>query len=383
MKKIVITLALLSIVFMNATVLAEEVDLAPTAGSAYLMDYETGTVMYEKNADEQLYPASMTKMMSLLLVMEQLHAGIISLEDEVVASSYAASMGGTQVFIEENEVLTIEELIKSTAIASANDAVVVLAEKVGGTVDNFVAMMNAKAKELGCINTNFMNPTGLHDDRHYSSAKDMALIAQALIKEGKEDILQYTSRYEDYIREDSEHKFWLVNTNKIIRNYDGMDGLKTGYTSQSMYCITVTAQRDNMRLISVVMNEPNKDDRTKNATALLDYGFATYRMVEDYPINSEIMDIKIEKGKPSYTTLQTMDDIYHLTKNKEEVSIVDETVTITQNKAPMNVGDVVGSLTLHYSDNSTNTVNLTVSEHILALDYIDIFFMVLKNTVFS
>ncbi len=382
MKKIGVFVVICLMLF-QVSVSAEEIDIAPSSNSAYLMDYETKTVMYEKNADEKLYPASMTKMMSLYLVMEQLHAGIISWEDEIVASKHAASLGGAQVFIEENEVLTVEELIKSAAIASANDAITVLAEKVGGTEENFVAMMNKKAEELGCTNTNFVNPTGLHDENHYSSAKDMAIIAHALIEEGQEDILQYTSKYEDYIREDSENKFWLVNTNKIIRTYDGMDGLKTGYTSNSMYCITVTAQRDDMRLIGVVMNVANKEERTKDATALLDYGFASYQMVKDYEINSEIMEVKIEKGKPTYATLKTMDNISHLNKNGEEITIINETVSIINNKAPISVGDKVGELTIDYSDGSSKTVDLSVTDHILALDFIDLFLMACKNAIFS
>lgn len=383
MKKLCCLVLFLSLIFPLPIAMAEEVDLTPTAQAAYLIDYETGTVLYQKDAENKHYPASMTKMMSLLLVIEQLNSGALRWEDEVMASAHAAQMGGSQIYLEQGEVMTVEELVKSSALASANDAITALAEKVGGTEENFVAMMNRRAAELGCINTHFVNPTGLHDENHYSCAKDMALIAQTLIQVGGDKILQYTSKYEDYIRENSENKFWLVNTNKMIRTYQGMDGLKTGYTSQSLYCITVTAVRNDLRLIAVVMNEPTKDSRTKDAAALLDYGFASYRMVTDLEAGTLVTEIPIEKGKPERVALKTVEAVRHLSKVNEEVTIVDKTYTITENKAPLHVGDRIGSVTLHYSDGYTKTVDLTVKEPVVSLDFIDIFLMTLKTCVFS
>ncbi len=383
MRKIIVSLIVVLTCIFPMSVSAEEVvDLAPGAKAAYLIDYETGSVLFEKNAHEKLYPASMTKMMSLLLVIEQIHSGDIKWDEMIVASANAASLGGSQIYLQPNEIMSIEDLYKSSAVASANDAITALAERVGGTEANFVAMMNKKAQELGCTNSNFMNPTGLHDANHYSTAHDMAIIAQALIKEGQDDILRYTSEYEDYIREDTENKFWLVNTNKLVRTYQGMDGLKTGFTSQSEYCITVTAERNNFRLIGVVMGESTKESRTKDCLALLDYGFATYKVVTDIEVGTIVTEIPIQRGKPSKVTLKTMDSVHHLTKINETINVLDQSYTILQNKAPLNVGDVVGSITINYTNGYQKTVDLTVTDPILELDYLDILFLTLRHIVF-
>ncbi len=382
LMKLFIVLGILTSCISTIEVNAEEVDITPHSHAAVLIDYETGTLIYAKNENEKLYPASMTKMMTLILVMEHLHAGVIDWKDEITVSEYAESMGGAQVYLEQGEVISIEELVKSTAIASANDAAVVLAEKVGGTVNNFVAMMNKKAQELGCTNTNFMNPTGLHDDQHYSSAMDMALIAQELIRVGGDDVLQYTSSYEGYIREDTDSKFWLVNTNSLVRTYEGMDGLKTGFTNHSRYCITVSAIRDGMRLIGVVMNVATKDERSADATALLDYGFATYHLVQDIAKNTDVMEITIDKGKPSQVMLRTIDDVSHLSRVDEEIMPVRQETHIQQNHAPIEAGQEIGKLIIEYNDGSTSEVGLTIDQSVYQLDFIDLFFKALKNALF-
>ena len=237
--------------------------LAPSAKGVYLCENTTGKVIYARNEKEKLYPASMTKMMGLLLIFESLHDGKLKWEDTVTTSEYAASMGGSQVFLEVNETMSVKDMIKSICIASANDAMVAMSEKVGGSVDGFVEMMNEKAKTLKLSNTHFANPTGLHDPDHYSCAKDMAIIARALIKEGGEELLKITSTYDAYIRENSDSKFWLVNTNKLLKQYPGVDGLKTGFTTEALSCITTTAKKDGLRLIGVVMGEPSSKVRNK------------------------------------------------------------------------------------------------------------------------
>ena len=244
--------------------------LASGAQSAYLMEYESGAVLFEKNADEKLYPASMTKMMGLLLIYEALNEGSLKWDDTVSASAHAASMGGSQIFLEENETMTVEDLVKAICIGSANDAMVAMAEKIGGSHEHFVEMMNEKAQTLGLTNTHFVNATGLHDKDHYSSAKDMAIIAQALIAKGGDDLLKITGTYDAYIREDGDDKFWLVNTNKLLKQYPGVDGLKTGFTQEAMSCITATAKKERVRLIAVVMKEPNSKQRNLEAKQLLD-----------------------------------------------------------------------------------------------------------------
>ncbi len=384
MKKLACLFLAIWLCFPTLSIKAEEpVELTPSASASFLIDFETGTVLYEKNAEEKHYPASMTKMMSLLLVIEQLNSGALDWNDEVTASAHAAEMGGSQIYLQQGEVMTVEELIKSSALASANDAITALAEKVGGTEENFVAMMNQRAQQLGCVNTHFVNPTGLHDEDHYSCARDMALIATALIQEGGQQILQYTSKYEDYIRQDTENKFWLVNTNKMIRTYSGMDGLKTGYTSQSLYCITVTALREDLRLIAVVMGEPTKEQRSEEAAALLDYGFASYQMVTDLETGSVISEISVEKGKPERIQVQTMSPLRHLSKVNETIEIVDQSYTITRHRAPIRVGEPVGSVTVRYSDGYSASAKLTVTEPVLSLGFTDLLLLTLKKAIFS
>lgn len=251
-------------------------DLAPSAKAAYLVENTTGKVIYAKHETDKLYPASMTKMMGLLLIFEALHDKKISWDESVSASEYAASMGGSQVFLEPGESMSVRDMVKSICIASANDAMVAMAEKVGGSNDHFVAMMNDKAKELKLSNSHFMNATGLHDPEHYTCAKDMSIIARALIAEGGEELLRITSTYDAYIRENTDKKFWLVNTNKLLKQYEGVDGLKTGFTTEAMSCITVTAKKKDLRLVAVAMGEPSSKQRNAEIKQMLDYGFSQY-----------------------------------------------------------------------------------------------------------
>ena len=235
MKKVLLFLLLISCCFTKVYA----IDLAKNAKSSVLIEASTGEIIYEKNKDEKLAPASMTKMMSLILIMEAIEKGNIKLNQIVTISENASKMGGSQIYLETNEKMSVDDLLKGICMASANDAVVALAETIYGSEDEFVKEMNKRAKVLGLKNTNFMNATGLDDENHYSSAYDMALIAKELVSHKK--VLEYSSNYEDYLRENTNKKFWLVNTNKLIKTYDGMDGLKTGYTEKAGYCLTATA----------------------------------------------------------------------------------------------------------------------------------------------
>ena len=207
-------------------------DLAKNATSAIMLESSTGEIIFQKNANEKRPPASMTKMMSMLLIMENIEKGNLTFEEEVTASAYASSMGGSQIFLETNEMMTVEDLVKGICIASGNDATVALAEKIAGTEKAFVKLMNDKAKNLGLKNTNFVNATGLDAEGHYSSAHDMSVMARELVRHEK--ILEFSSIYEDYLRQNTDRKIWLVNTNKLVRFYEGVDGLKTGYTASSV-----------------------------------------------------------------------------------------------------------------------------------------------------
>ena len=272
MKKILILLLLfISIPLVKAE---ETEDLAPNAKSAIMIEASTGEILFQKNKDEKLAPASMTKMMSMLLIMEEIENGNLKWNEMITTSEKASSMGGSQIFLKVGEKMTVEDLLKGVAIASGNDAVVALAERVSGSEEQFVKRMNTRAQDLGLKNTNFINATGLTADNHYSSAYDMSLIAKELVKHEK--ILEFTSTYEDYLRKDTKSPFWLVNTNRLVRFKEGVDGLKTGFTDEAGYCLTATMKKDNMRLITVVMKEENTSKRSADTTKMLDYGFNIY-----------------------------------------------------------------------------------------------------------
>ena len=320
-------------------------DLTPNSKSAVLLEASTGTIIYEKNSEEKLPPASMTKVMSMLLIMEAIDNNKISLEDEVTISPTAASMGGSQVFLQAGEKYKLEELLKGVAIASGNDAVVALAEHLAGSVDKFVSLMNDKARELNLINTHFSNPHGLDDDNHYTTAKDMAIMAKELVK--YEKILEYTSIYEYYMPKPDGSKSWLVNTNKLVRFYEGVDGLKTGFTASAKYCLTATAKKNNMRLISVVMGAETSDLRSSDTVKLLNYGFNSYKLKTIYSKDKPITSIKINNSKKEIFKVFLKEDATIL-EDKTSNSNSNYSYEINLNKisAPALKNTIVGKATL-------------------------------------
>ena len=292
MKKIL--LIIMSFFVLNLNVLAEE-DFAPNGKSAILVDNLSGKVLYEKNADEKLAPASMTKLASMLMVMEAIDNGNLKFEDKVTISEEAANMGGSQVFLQAGEVYTVYDLLKSVAIASGNDAVVALAEKIGGSQSGFIDMLNKRLKEIGATNTNFVNAHGLDAEGHYSTARDMSIIARELLKHPK--ILEFTSIYEEYLEKNDGSRIWLVNTNKLVRFYDGVDGLKTGFTKTAGYCLTATASKNNFRLISVVMGEDTSENRSSDTVKMLNYGFNTFKINIIKTKGESLGKVRVERGK--------------------------------------------------------------------------------------
>lgn len=385
MKKGWIAILIGLLMFSMSPVRAEEAEeqpaLAIQAQSAYVMEYSTGQVVFKKNETEKLYPASMTKMMGLILIFEALNNGKLSMEDTVTVSETAASMGGSQIFLEVNEVMKVEDMIKSICIASANDAMVAMAEKLGGSVENFVKNMNAKGEEIGLENTHFVNTTGLHDPEHYSCAKDMARIAQVLIQTGGETLLAITSTYDTYIRQDSEKPFWLVNTNKLIKQMEGVDGLKTGFTQEAMSCITVTAKRDNLRLISVVMKEPSSQVRNAETKQLLDYGFAMFDQKVLYDKGSIIEAINIDLAKPESANLVTLNEVPIVFKNGEEPQITDQRVVITKSDLPYTIDEKIGELQITLDNQTTLTVDLGVDAEMEKVSYFDLFLILWKQVL--
>lgn len=354
-------------------------DLAPNAKSAFLMEYTSGKVIYAKAENEKLYPASMTKMMGLLLIYEALNTKKLTWDDIVTTSEHAASMGGSQVFLEVNEQMSVKDMVKSICIASANDAMVAMGEKIAGTHEGFVAKMNDRAKELGLSNTHFVNATGLHDPQHYTTAHDMAMIAQALVKEGGDELLEITSTYDAYIRENTDNKFWLVNTNKLLKQYPGVDGLKTGFTQEAMSCITVTAKKDNLRLIAVVMGEPTSKQRNAEIKTLLDYGFSQFEQAILYP-SGTIMETKtIDNAKPNEVNFVASHDLSYVYAKGSEPKEKSKTVEITNTQLPYNPGDVVGKVTIEMDDGFIIEGDVSVDQLIAPLQYFDIFIKAMKS----
>lgn len=374
MKKIIFSIFTFFVVITNT--FAQE-NLAPNSKSAILLETSTGKIIYENNANEKLAPASMTKIMSMLLIMEAVDSGKLSLEDDVLVSENAANMGGSQIFIEVGETYKVKDLLKGIAIASGNDAVVAMAEKVGGTVENFVKMMNDKIKELGLKNTVFINPHGLDAEGHYSTAYDMAMIAKELLKHEK--ILEFTSIYEDYLQKPDGSSTWLVNTNRLVRFYEGVDGLKTGFTSTAKYCITTTAKKNNMRLLSVVMGVETSDLRSKDTTNLLNYGFNTYKLDMIMNKNKILGNVKVEKGKVDNIDLTLIDDATLLKKINDEDTDYFVNLKLDKVVAPVKVGDVVGKAEIMDIDGKLiMEKDVTVANNIEKANYFDYFMKNLK-----
>lgn len=371
MKKKIIFLLLLLI---PLKVSAE--DLAKSATSSILMEQSTGKILFEKNSNEKLSPASMTKMMTLLLIMENLDQEKIKLTDEVLITSNASSMGGSQVFLETGSKMKVEELVKSIAIASANDSSVAMAEHLSGTTGEFVEKMNAKCKILGCNNTNFKNVHGLDEDNHYSSAKDMALIAKELLK--YETILHYTSIYEEYLNKPDGTSTWMVNTNKLIKYYNGLDGLKTGFTDKAGYCLTATAKRNNMRLISVVMKSPTTSARSDDTIELLNYGFSNYKLKIILDTNHDLGTIEVINGKKEKVNVRLISNATNLENINEEKKYT-YNIIIDPVKAPVKVGDIVGQIEIIEKNKVISTFDITVKETILKANIWDLYKRNLNN----
>jgi len=379
MKKIL--LIIMSFFVLNLNVLAEE-DFAPNGKSAILVDNLSGKVLYEKNADEKLAPASMTKLASMLMVMEAIDNGNLKFEDKVTISEEAANMGGSQVFLQAGEVYTVYDLLKSVAIASGNDAVVALAEKIGGSQSGFIDMLNKRLKEIGATNTNFVNAHGLDAEGHYSTARDMLIIARELLKHPK--ILEFTSIYEEYLEKNDGSRIWLVNTNKLVRFYDGVDGLKTGFTKTAGYCLTATASKNNFRLISVVMGEDTSENRSSDTVKMLNYGFNTFKINIIKTKGESLGKVRVEKGKQDKANIVLLNDATEILKNTDPVTEYKFNLKVNKIKAPVKVGDVVGTTEIIDSEgNIVDEVDVTVEKDIKKANILDYMLRNLKTIGFG
>ena len=364
MKKLLCLLILLLPINVLASADTKLVDgeLASNASSAILIESTTGQILFEKNSHEKLAPASMTKIMSMLIVVEAIENGVIKWNDKVTVSENASSMGGSQILLEANEEMTVSDLFKGVAVASGNDAVVALAEATYGTVDEFVKVMNKRAKELGLKDTNFKNPHGLDEANHYSSAYDMSIIAKELVKHPK--VLEYSSIYEDYLRKGTDKEFWLVNTNKLVRFYKGADGLKTGYTSSAGYCLTATATKNNARLIAVVMNEPSSTTRNAEVSSLLDYGFAKIKVFSLLKKDTIIKKIPVDKADEKEAIIVPTENVSIVKSKQDKLGKITYELKLKNLKAPIKKGDIVGTLIVKENNKKVKEISVTVKESI-------------------
>lgn len=360
---------ILAFSFVIPVVHAED-SLNLSSESAILMDAESGKILYEKNIEEKLPMASMTKIMSMLLIMENIENGSLSYEDKVLISENASGMGGSQVFLQAREEYTVNDLLKCIAVSSANDAVVAMAEKISGSVDAFVTLMNKKAQELGLKNTNFANPHGLDNENHYSTAYDMAIMAKELLKH--EDILKYTSIYEDYLTKPDGSQVWLVNTNRLVRFYDGVDGLKTGYTTEAGYCLTATAKKNDLRLISVVMKSSSAEERSSDTSTLLTYGFNSFKSNVIYSKDKSLGRVKVDKGKIKEIDVYLTEDATEILSVTEKPSDYTFNIKIDKITAPVKKNTIVG--TTEIMDNEGNIikeVDVIVKEDVEKAGFLD------------
>lgn len=357
MKKVICFFICVCFMMQSVAVFAEgNTDLGLNAKSAILMEESTGNILYESNPDERLSIASVTKVMTMLLIMEAVDSGKISLDDMVTVSENAMSYGGSTMFLETGEQLTVNDMLKGIAVASANDGCVAMAEHLAGSESAFVDMMNEKAKELGMENTHFMNTNGLDEDDHYSSARDVAIMSRELMKH--ETIFNYTSIWMDTLR---GGKFQLANTNKLIRFYDGANGLKTGSTSKALCCLSAAAKRNDMQLIAVVLGAPTSAERFASAKSLLDYGFANYAVNTQITAGDEVQKIAVEKGVDKEVGVVAGDSCSTLVKKGQEDNItkeikIDETIT-----APIEAGQKIGTMTISRDGEVIADIDLNAS----------------------
>lgn len=374
MKKIIslILCSVLLITSILAVTPATDADVTVSAPSAVLM-HPSGEVIYQKNANVKMEPASVTKVMTLLLIMEEIEAGSLAYEDMVIGSAYAASMGGSQIWLKEGETFSVDDMIKCIAVVSANDCSVAMAEHIAGSEAAFVARMNKRAQELGMYDTNFENCNGLPSENHYTTAYDIALMSAELIKHEK--ILEYTSIWMDTIRGGA---FGLDNTNKMLKSYKGMLGLKTGYTKTAGSCLSGVAERDGMKLIAVVMKAADNTARNNDVAALLNYGFANYAeaiLSPDVPL----MPVKVNLGKRDAVAIELSRND-NLLIEKSKLTGLEKTVELPEEiSAPIKAGDAIGSFLVYSDGELVLDVPIVAAEDVEKMGIFDIWALVIRK----
>lgn len=367
MKRVI---SILVILFLSLNVFSLQVNAQETTQklvnnvkSAILIEQDSGQILYEENIHEKLAPASMAKIMTMLLVMEAIKDGTLTFDEMITTSDYAASMGGSQIFLEPGEQMTVKQMLEGVAIGSGNDAAVALAERIAGSEETFVQKMNEKAKELGLENTLFKTATGLPGHGDYSSAYDMSMMAKELLNHEK--ITEFTGLYESYLRENTDEKFWLVNTNKLVRFYSGADGLKTGFTREAGYCLTATAKKDNMRVIAVVFGAPTSKERNAQVTKLMDYAFNQYQTHQVFDKDVSLGKVAVSKGQLKEVDAVTNSKVSILTKKGNEIKEMEQKIEFAEGlKAPIKKGAQIGSLQLLQEGTIVSTTPLVAKEEV-------------------
>ncbi len=371
MKRIFCALLALTLGVLPARAISGEPSVE--APAAILMEKETGTILYEQGAHDRYEPASVTKIMTMLLVMEAVDSGRISMEDRVQASAYACSMGGSQIYLKEGEQMTVRELLKSVAVASANDAAVALAEHLAGSESSFVAWMNERAAQLGMKNTTFCNCTGLPDPDHQTTAYDIALMSRELIRH--EEIRGFTTIWMDSVR---EGQFQLSNTNKLIRFYDGATGLKTGFTASALFCLSATAERDGMELIAVVLHAPTSEKRFESAKSLLTFGFSNYALVEARP-DQALPPVDVSLGV-SPVVQPVLREPGKILADKGELNKITTSVQLTDRvEAPVEQGQKLGTMTIYLDGVEQKSIPIVADAGVDRLTTGDVFTRFLRR----
>ena len=379
MKKIFFFIIIFVFSISCVSAKAQETSIIKNARSGILIDASSGEVLFEKNKDNEVAVASMTKMVAQIIILENIESGNIKWDDVVTASANASGMGGSQIYLQTGEKMTVRDLMKGITMASANDATVAMAEYISGSEENFVKLMNDKVKQMGLKNTVFKNSTGLDEPGHYSSAHDMARIAKELLSH--EQILEFSKIYEDYLRADTQNKFWLVNTNKLVRFYEGADGLKTGFTDNAGYCMAVTAKRDNMRLIAIVLGEESGKVRNNETMELLDYGFNSYKVDLVKSKNDKVATIKLDKANKEKIDIYPKEDITILGKKTDPSLKYEIEVKIDKINLPSKKNTPVGRIIVKNNNKVVREVSAVVRDDLEKKGFINLLGQTIKDIV--
>jgi len=362
---------------------ADALEFDIDAKSAILMEASSGKVLYEKNPHEKLPPASITKIMTMLLVMEAVDRKEISLDDKVLISERAASMGGSQLYLEPGEEKTVEELLKGVAVASANDAAVALAEYISGTEEMFIKKMNERAKELGMKNTQFMNTNGLPQEGHLTTAYDIGLMSRELLKHPKvhDWLTIWMTTMKVGLPNKKTTNLELTNTNRLIKTYPGANGIKTGYTADAKYCLSASATKNGLTLIAVILGSPTSQIRFAEAQKLLNYGFSTYSSVPIAKKNQVIREIPVEKGKEQKVAAVTESELNVVVKKGEEDKVQKEIVLPDKIKAPFAAGEKIGEIIVKKENEEIGRVNIITKKEIESASFFNIFQNIMKQVI--